>query len=241
MTIAQKLAEIRQNIEKARKNSPLAHNQLEMMAVSKGHGEGAILNAIEAGIVLFGENRVQEAQQKWPSIQKQHPRIKLHLIGPLQTNKVKDALELFDAIQTLDRPKLALAIAKEMEMRRCGDMEKEKPTFPHPNISSSSHPIFYIQINTGEEPQKAGVIPSEADDFIRYCKNDLKLNVVGLMCIPPAEQVPAPHFAMLREIAKRNGLHELSMGMSGDYETAVRMGSSCVRIGTALFGERKAD
>ena len=146
--------------------------------------------------------------------------MQLHLIGPLQTNKVKQAMGLFDAIQTVDRPKLAEAIAKNMDGQEV----------------ITKH--FYIQINTGEEPQKAGITPKEADDFIEYCVKKLGLSIIGLMCVPPADQPPAPHFALLKKIADRHGLKELSMGMSGDYETAVRMGSTCVRIGTALFGER---
>lgn len=187
------------------------------------------------GVIDFGENRVQDAHDKWPEIRKVYPYVRLHLIGPLQTNKVKQALELFDVIQTIDRPKLALAIAKELEMWRDGDVEKCKiSTAPH--IPTSPHPQFFIQINTGKEPQKAGVIPEEADALIEYCQNTLKLPVIGLMCVPPHGQPPAPHFALLGQIAKRHDLKELSMGMSEDFETAIRMGSTCVRIGRALFG-----
>lgn len=215
---------IRQNIEKAAKDSPLAHKRPALLAACKGQGREAIEAAIAGGITLFGENRVQEAQEKWPEIKKMHPEVELHLIGPLQTNKVKEALALFDVIQTLDRPRLAETIAR-VQGSELGVQGKQ----------------FYIQVNTGEEPQKAGVLPAEADGFIDYCKNTLKLNVVGLMCIPPADQPPAPHFALLRKIALENNVAQLSMGMSGDYETAVRMGSTCVRIGTALFGNRMAD
>lgn len=213
---------IRQNVYKAIKNSPLSAKRVDILAACKGQGAEKIAAAMTCGIDTFGENRVQEAQEKWPELKKSYPHAKLHLIGPLQTNKIKDALELFDVIQTVDRQKLADALAKEITGRK-------------------TEQRFFIQVNTGEEPQKAGIAPKEADDFIRYCLRDLKLPVTGLMCIPPADQPPAPHFALLRSIAKRNDLHELSMGMSGDYETAARMGSTCVRIGTALFGERKPD
>lgn len=220
MTLRNRLAEITITIEKAMKNSPLSPPRARLLAASKGQGILAIEEAVAAGVEWFGENRVQEAWEKWPELKKRHPNIKLHLIGPLQTNKVREALGLFDVIQTLDREKLAVEIAK---------------------IANSQHPVtssYFIQVNTGEEPQKAGISPKEADAFIRYCQNELALPVAGLMCIPPAGQPPAPHFALLRDIAQRNGLKELSMGMSGDFETAIRMGASCVRIGTALFGER---
>lgn len=222
--LSDSLAGILAGIEKSRRGSPLASHHTEILAASKGQPASVIEAAIRAGIGLFGENRVQEAHQKWPAIKARYPHIRLHLIGPLQTNKAKDAMALFDTIQTLDRPKLAEAFAKE----HVGDRR----------LATKN---YFIQINTGEEPQKAGIIPQEADGFIRYCTRDLKLNIVGLMCIPPADQPGAPHFALLREIARRHGLGELSMGMSGDYETAVRMGATCVRIGTALFGERKVD
>ncbi len=198
-----------------------------MLAASKGQPASGIIEAIKAGLTDFGENRVQDAYDKWQPIRQAYPHIRLHLIGPLQTNKVKQALELFDVIQTIDRPKLADAIA------RCGDVEmvQEKQ-------SKSPH-RFFIQVNTGKEPQKAGIMPEEADALIEYCTKELRLPVSGLMCVPPHQQPPAPHFALLRAIAQKNGLKELSMGMSNDFETAVRMGSTCVRIGRALFGERK--
>lgn len=220
MTIQYRVAELQATINKTKKNSPLSAQRPHLLAASKGQGLPQIEEAVAAGVEWFGENRVQEAWEKWPELKKRHPNIKLHLIGPLQTNKVREALGLFDVIQTLDREKLAVEIAK---------------------TANSQHPVtnsYFIQVNTGEEPQKAGIAPKEADAFIRYCQDELALPVVGLMCIPPAGQPPAPHFALLRDIAWRNGLKELSMGMSGDFETAIRMGSSCVRIGTALFGER---
>ncbi|MFO0388112.1 MAG: YggS family pyridoxal phosphate-dependent enzyme [Alphaproteobacteria bacterium] len=220
MTIAHRLADITEKVKKSRADSML-HATPQLMGVSKGQAVAAIEDAIALGITRFGENRVQEAYEKWPAIKQKHPNLQLHLIGPLQTNKVKQALELFDVLQTLDRPKLAEEIAKYFAV--------------HQPLATSH---FFIQINTGEEPQKAGIFPKEADNFIRYCRDDLKLPVIGLMCIPPVEDVAAPHFALLREIAKRNDLKELSMGMSDDFETAIRMGATCIRLGRALFGER---
>ena len=205
---------VRDKIKNIIKNNGLLPT---ILGASKGQPVTIIEEAIAAGITDFGENRVQEAEEKWPSLKAKHPNIRLHLIGPLQTNKVKQALALFDVIQTIDRPKLAEAIADELQ--------------------HSAH-RFFIQVNIGKEPQKAGVMPEEADAFIDYCKNTLRLPVIGLMCIPPNHQPPSPHFAMLRIIAQRHNLTELSMGMSDDYELAVRMGSTCVRLGRALFGER---
>ena len=220
MSLSAAIVEIRNTIEKSKQNSPLAAKLVTLLAASKGQSETAILDAYAGGIRVFGENRVQEAEGKWPDLHKRLSGISLHLIGPLQTNKVKQALSMFDVIQTIDRPKLAEAIAHELSK---------------PDMSQQSH-SFYIQVNIGKEPQKAGVMPEEADALIRYCRSELKLPVVGLMCIPPNDKPPAPYFALLREIALRNGLGELSMGMSEDYETAVRMGASCVRLGRALFG-----
>lgn len=211
------LKDITQAIERAQAASPLAAGKVTLLAASKGQPVEALQEAMEAGITDFGENRVQEAAQKWPSLREQ-AAIRLHLIGPLQSNKSRDALDLFDVIQTLDRKKLAEELAK------------------HWNAQSRCR-SFFVQVNTGREPQKAGILPEEADDFIRYCMQDLGLPVAGLMCIPPHDMPAAPHFALLRQIAARHGLKELSMGMSEDFETAVRMGSSCVRIGRALFGE----
>ncbi len=225
-TTLQKLQEIRSKIEVARKLSPLAAESPFILAASKGRSAAEIVGLIQEGIVNFGENRVQEAAEKWPEIIaeiiKAHKEVRLHLIGHLQSNKAKEALQLFDVIQTLDRKELAAEIAKIIASGK------------H-NIKTSE---FYIQINSGQEAQKSGIAPQEAANFIRYCR-ELKLNISGLMCIPPVGQMPAPHFALLRKIALDNNLHKLSMGMSGDYETAIRMGSTCVRIGTALFGERQ--
>jgi pyridoxal phosphate enzyme (YggS family) len=214
--VMEKLDIVLRNIAVSRSKSALAADEVVILAASKGQDTLTIECFIKAGLRNFGENRVQGAAAKWGGIKKTHPDVTLHLIGPLQTNKVSEALALFDVIQTLDRPKLVDELAK------------------HPSAKGKQ---FYIQVNTGEESQKAGVAPSEAASLISLAR-EKGLNVVGLMCIPPADQMPAPHFALLRKLAVENGLKELSMGMSGDYETAVRMGSTCVRIGTALFGER---
>lgn len=191
--------------------------EAQLIAVSKGQGAEAIREALVAGQQLFGENRVQEAQGKWPALKAGFPDAQLHLIGPLQTNKVKEALALFDVIHTLDRVKLVDALAHEISK------------------GAKNIPCF-IQVNTGHEPQKAGVTPEEADAFITYAQ--AKLSIIGLMCIPPAEEDPAPHFTLLRDIAARHGLPQLSMGMSGDYATALACGATHIRVGTAIFGER---
>jgi PLP dependent protein len=168
---------------------------------------------------VFGENRVQEAAAKWPALRQAAPNLQLHLIGPLQTNKVRDAVALFDVIETVDRPKLAHALVEEM--KRTG-----------------RRPTCFIQVNTGEEPQKAGVLPEATDAFVGLCRDEFGLPVAGLMCIPPVDEEPALHFALLAEIARRNQLKALSMGMSADFETAIRLGATHVRVGTAIFGER---
>ncbi|MGE5768305.1 MAG: YggS family pyridoxal phosphate-dependent enzyme [Bacteroidota bacterium] len=216
--IAAKLAEVRARIAAAAKDCGRDPAEVTLVAVSKTHPAAAVEAALAAGQTVFGENRVQEAQGKFPALKAAHPGLRLHLIGPLQTNKVKDALALFDVIETVDRPKLARALAKE-----AGKL--------------GVAPDCYVQVNTGEEPQKAGIAPAEADTFIAECRA-LGLKVAGLMCIPPVDEEPALHFAFLREIARRNGLADLSMGMSGDYETAVRFGATVVRVGTGIFGAR---
>ncbi len=190
-----------------------------LIAVAKTFPASAVAEALAAGQRHFGENRVQEGMEKYPALRAAHPDLVLHLIGPLQTNKVKQAVAHFDVIHTLDRPKLAEELAREFEK------------------TGRRLPCF-IQVNTGEEPQKAGVAPLEADEFIRDCRERLGLPVLGLMCIPPAEEEPAPHFALLRRIAERNGLEQLSMGMSGDYSIAVQFGATHVRVGSAIFGGR---
>ncbi len=190
-----------------------------LVAVAKTFPASAVAEALAAGQRHFGENRVQEGVEKYPALRASHPDLVLHLIGPLQTNKVRQAVAHFDVIHTLDRPKLAEELAKEFDK------------------TGRRLPCF-IQVNTGEETQKAGMAPLEADGFIRDCRDRLGLPVVGLMCIPPAEEEPAPHFALLREIARRHGLEQLSMGMSSDYEIAVQFGATHIRVGSAIFGGR---
>ena len=218
-SLSLQLSYIKEAMENAQKSSALSATEVVLLGASKGQDASLINEAIIMGMTDFGENRVQEAAEKWEDIQKNSPNVRLHLIGQLQTNKVKEALNLFDVLQTLDRPKLADEIARLLT----------------PNSRTKA---FYIQVNIGDEPQKAGVSVAEADEFIAYCKK-LALPVVGLMCVPPADLPAAPYFALLRDIAKRNGLEKLSMGMSEDFETAIRMGSSCVRVGRALFGARQ--
>ncbi|WP_374631755.1 YggS family pyridoxal phosphate-dependent enzyme [Ferrovibrio sp.] len=212
-SIADALAEIRKKI------SPTGKNPANLIAVAKTFSAEAVAEAIAAGQRHFGENRVQEGMAKYPALRAAHPDLVLHLIGPLQTNKVRQAVAHFDVIHTLDRASLAEELAKEFA--------KTGRRLP-----------CYIQVNTGEEPQKAGCAPQEADGFIAECRNRLGLPVVGLMCIPPADEEPAPHFALLAKIARRNGLERLSMGMSGDYETAVEFGATDIRVGSAIFGGR---
>ena len=194
-------------------------DNVSLVAVSKSHPAALAEAALEAGHRVFGENRVQEARSKWPVLRARYPDCCLHLIGPLQSNKTGDAVALFDVIQTLDREKLAGALAREMDRQ-------------------DRHPDLFVQVNTGEEPQKAGVLPAEVDAFIKKCRADYDLPVVGVMCIPPIDENPALHFALLGEIATRNGLDRLSMGMSADYQTAVRFDATEVRVGTAIFGSR---
>ncbi len=207
-SIADALTEIRGHI-----------GQANLIAVAKTFPAEAVAEAIAAGQRHFGENRVQEGMAKYPALRETHPDLVLHLIGPLQTNKVRQAVEHFDVIHTLDRPKLAEELAKEYE-------------------KSGRRLPCYIQVNTGEEPQKAGCTPEQADAFIVDCRDRLGLPIVGLMCIPPADEEPAPHFALLAKIARRNGLERLSMGMSGDFETAVEFGATDIRVGSAIFGGR---
>ena len=194
---------------------------VNLVCVSKTVSATIVREALAAGERIFGENRVQEAQGKWPALKAEFPDIELHLIGPLQSNKVRDAVELFDVIETVDRPKIAEAIAAEIKR-------------------SGRKPRLYVEVNTGEEPQKAGILPGEADAFLADCRQRLGLGIDGLMCIPPTGQLCSPHFALLREIAARNGITNLSMGMSADYERAIQMGATHVRIGTAIFGRRQA-
>jgi pyridoxal phosphate enzyme (YggS family) len=218
MTISQNLADILARIDAARKAAIKPAPQTRLVAVSKTVPAEGIREALAAGQRLFGENRVQEAQAKFPALKQEFPDLELHLIGPLQTNKVKDAVALFDCVQTLDRVKLADALAAERERSgRC--------------------PRLFLQVNTGEEPQKAGVLPSETASLIAYARK-LELPLEGLMCIPPAEDDAAPHFAFLAKLARDHGLDQLSMGMSGDFELAVKFGATHVRVGAAIFGAR---
>jgi PLP dependent protein len=217
--IAANLAEVKARIAAAAHAAGRDPASVTLVAVSKTHDAAAIAAAIAAGQHCLGENRVQEAQGKYPALQRLHAGLELHLIGPLQTNKVKEAVALFDVIETLDRPKLAEALLREMARQQ-------------------KRPRLFIEINTGAEPQKAGVTPENADAFIAECRRS-GLAIDGLMCVPPAAEEPALHFALLREIARRNGLTQLSMGMSSDYETAIRFGATHVRVGTAIFGSRQ--
>jgi hypothetical protein len=218
-TIPENLLAVGQEIASAARVVERDPGAVTLVAVSKLQDENKIRQALEAGHRVFGENRVQEAKAKWPQFRADIPDIKLHLIGPLQTNKARDAVELFDVIESLDRLKLGRALAGAMEKRR-------------------HRPDCFIQVNTGEESQKAGVLPPDADALITACRDDLGLPVVGLMCIPPQGEEPSLHFALLDDIARRNGLTGLSMGMSGDYPIAVRFGATHVRVGTGVFGPR---
>jgi pyridoxal phosphate enzyme (YggS family) len=221
MSIAENLADILARIDAARKAAIKPAAMTQLVAVSKTVPEAGIREALAAGQRLFGENRVQEAQGKYPALKQEFPDLALHLIGPLQTNKVKDAAALFDVIQTLDRPKLADALADARD-------------------KSGRSPRLFLQVNTGEEPQKAGVLPREVAALIAHARK-LELPLEGLMCIPPVDDDAAPHFAFLAKLARDHGLSQLSMGMSGDFELAIRFGATHVRVGTAIFGARSKD
>jgi pyridoxal phosphate enzyme (YggS family) len=213
------LREVRAIIARAARDFGRDPADVRLVCVTKTVPAERIRPVIEAGERIFGENRVQEAHGKWPALKADHPGLALHLIGPLQTNKAREAVALFDAIETLDRPSLAKVLAAEIQ--RAGRAPK-----------------LFVQVNTGAEAQKAGVLPQAADDFIAECRTNFGLEPVGLMCIPPLEEQASPHFALLNKIAARNGLTELSMGMSADYELAIQLGATHVRIGSAIFGER---
>jgi len=215
----ERLQEVRRRIAAAARAGGRETAAVELIAVSKTFEEPEILAVLHAGHRLFGENRVQEAKRKWPTLKTQFPDTKLHLLGPLQSNKVKEAVELFDAIHSIDRPKIAKAIAAEAARQ-------------------GKRLQLFVQINTGEEPQKAGVSPNETGAFVAMCRDDLKLEISGLMCIPPVDEEPAVHFAFLAKIAGELGLTGLSMGMSGDFETAIEFGATHVRVGSAIFGMR---
>jgi len=213
------LLDIQTRVDQAVKQAGRARASVQLIAVSKVQPDERVANVLAQGHRIFGENRVQEAQGKWPAFKEQFDGVTLHLIGPLQTNKVKPALDLFDAIHTLDRPKLARKLAAEIQAR-------------------GQAPELFIQVNTGEEPQKAGVLPADVDAFITRCQTEFDLPIAGLMTIPPVAEEPSLHFALLRKMAQRNGLTGLSMGMSSDFESAIALGATHIRVGSAIFGER---
>lgn len=213
------LAQVNAAIKAAANDDNRQPDDIHLIAVSKTYDGAAIRPVLDAGHRRFGENRVQEAAGKWPALREQYRDIELHLIGPLQSNKARQAVELFDAIHTIDRPKIAQAIAAEIQ--------RQGKTVD-----------LFIQVNTGEEPQKAGIPPAETVDFANYCRDELKLPIQGLMCIPPVDEEPGVHFALLGELAKDCGLSALSMGMSADYEIAIQFGATHVRVGSAIFGAR---
>ncbi len=212
MSVAENLELIREKI----KNYP----QVNLIAVSKTIDSTKIIEAINADCKIFGENKVLEAKDKWVALKSQYPNVKLHLIGHLQSNKAKEAIEIFDVIQTLDSEKLAGELFKEMQKQK-------------------KFPEFFVQVNIGEEPQKSGIAPSLVKEFVADIKAKYNFNITGLMAIPPADEEPALYFALLKKIADENNLKNVSMGMSGDFETAIDMGSNYIRIGTLIFGERQ--
>lgn len=213
------LAAVEQEIARACRENGRDRASVTLIAVSKTFEADAITPVIASGQRVFGENRVQEAKAKWPALMAAHPGLVLHLIGPLQSNKAKEAVALFDAIHSVDRPSICEALAKEIK-------------------SQGRRPQLFVQVNTGEEPQKAGIAPQEADAFIAACRDRYGLEISGLMCIPPVDQAPAPHFALTAKIATRNELKNLSMGMSADFATAIQFGATHVRVGSAIFGHR---
>jgi pyridoxal phosphate enzyme (YggS family) len=217
--IASRLADVRARIACAESDAGRRPGSVTLVAVSKTFTADVIVQALEAGQRVFGENRVQEAAAKWPGLKERWPDVELHLIGPLQSNKAREAVRLFDVIETVDRPSLASTLAAEIARQ-------------------DRHPRLLVQVNTGHEAQKAGVAPENADGFVRACAAEHGIAVGGLMCIPPLDQPPAPHFALLAKIARRNGLGLISMGMSSDFETAIELGATHVRVGSAIFGHR---
>ena len=217
--VVARLQETRNAIARAARDFGREPEAVTLVAVSQTKPAEMIVPVLGAGQVDFGENYVQEAKEKWPALRERFPKARLHMIGPLQSNKARDAVALFDVIQSLDRESLAKELAREIE--RAGKA-----------------PELIVQVNTGAEPQKGGVLPGEADAFLELCRSRYSLTIAGLMCIPPAEDPPSPHFALLGKIAKRNGLAILSMGMSADYEAAIQLGATHVRVGSAIFGAR---
>jgi pyridoxal phosphate enzyme (YggS family) len=219
MEFQERLKEVWSRIAAAGRDAGRPERSVQLVAVSKTFEADTIRLAIEAGQRVFGENRVQESQGKWPELKAETPGIELHLIGPLQSNKAAEAVALFDVIETIDREKIARAIAEEM--KRQGKTLR-----------------LYVQVNTGLEPQKAGIAPDDTAAFVNFCRDELSLAIEGLMCIPPADENPGPHFALLAKLAEKCGVKKLSMGMSGDYEIAIAFGATSVRVGSAIFGTR---
>lgn len=219
MTVLERYAEIGARMAKAAKEAAREDGGAELVAVTKTFGAEDLLPVLEAGHRVFGENRVQEAEGKWPDLRERFSGIELHLIGPLQSNKAADAVALFDVIETVDREKIARALKAEMDKQ-------------------DKRPKLYVQVNTGLEPQKAGIAPDETAKFVTFCRGELGLAIEGLMCIPPADENPGPHFALLRKLARESEVAKLSMGMSGDFETAIGFGATSVRVGSAIFGSR---
>ena len=214
-----RLAAVSARVGQAARDVGRAPDAVSLVAVSKTHAAEVIAPALAAGHRVFGENRVQETKVKWPALRERFAGVELHLIGPLQSNKAREAVALFDVIETVDRPKIAEALAAE--------------------IGRLGKPVrLFVEVNTGAEPQKAGILPGDADAFVRHCREALGLDVAGLMCIPPADEQASPHFALLAKIAARNGLVGLSMGMSGDFELGIQLGATHVRVGSAIFGGR---
>lgn len=219
MELEQRLGDVKTRINQAERQAGRTAGAVSLVAVSKTFDADAIRPAIAAGQRVFGENRVQESQDKWPQLKSETAGLELHLIGPLQSNKADDAVALFDVIQTVDREKIARALAVAMK--------KQNRTLR-----------LYVQVNTGLEPQKAGIAPDDVVAFVHFCRTELDLAIEGLMCIPPADENPGPHFALLAKLANQCGIEKLSMGMSGDFETAVAFGATSVRVGSAIFGTR---
>ena len=218
-TTSSGLAPVRDEIVRACRDARRDPTSVTLVAVSKTFSTDAIIPVLDEGQRVFGENRVQEAKTKWPDLKARYPDVALHLIGPLQSNKTKEAVALFDAIHSVDRASLCEALAKEIQKQ-------------------ARSPLLFVEINTGAEPQKAGILPEQADGFLQTCRDTYGLTIGGLMCIPPADEAPAPHFALTAKIAARNGLKLLSMGMSADYPVAIAMGATHVRVGSAIFGAR---
>ena len=219
MTIIDRLDATRSAIARAAQDCGRDPAAVTLVCVTKTFPAEDVVPLLEAGHRVYGENRVQEAMGKWPSLRERFPDIELHLIGPLQSNKTREAVETFDVIQSVDREKIAKALAEEI-------------------ARSGKHPRLFVQVNTGAEPQKAGILPQDADAFLAFCRERCGLTIEGLMCVPPVDEQASPHFALLADIAARNGLHQLSMGMSSDYELAIQLGATCVRVGSAIMGAR---